>query len=185
MEKIVGIEDESIHAYRNTTGGREKALMNDLTSATFFLQRVTHLSTESGEVYQLRMPDIGGGCPVVMVRSLSAAKDGVLRRLAEAHLWQFVSWQDSQEGCFRGGRRFFVDPTIFLLDVLSWYDHPIATLGILRAVPWIIRSQNEDGSWGEEPYKESATRVVLETLGKVSEHLSPVFVSGLPRLLDS
>jgi hypothetical protein len=178
VKSVAEFDEESVKAYRNGVQGREKILMNDRTSVRFHLRRQTHLSTDSGEVYGLSMPGLGAGCMVVMVRALSQVKDRLLRGLVEAHLWHLVSSQD-RHGAFRG-RRYFTDPTIFMLDLLSRYDHPVATLGILRAVPWMLRNQKEDGSWGEEPYKDSATLIVLEALGKVSEYLPPGFVSVDP-----
>jgi hypothetical protein len=129
------------------------------------------------------MPRLDPGCMVMMVRALSQVKDRLLRGLVKVHLWHLVSSQD-RHGAFRG-RGHFADPTIFMLNLLSRYDHPAATLGILRAVPWILRNQNEDGSWGEEPYKDSATLVVLEALAKVPQYLPLDFVSGTGRQLGS
>jgi len=177
-KSLAEFDEESVRAYRNVVGGREKILMNDQTSVRFHLRRQTHLSTDSGEAYGLSMPGLGPGCRAVMVRALSQVKDRLLRGLVEVHLWHLVSFQDRQ-GAFRG-RGHFTDPTIFMLDLLSRYDHPVAALGILRAVPWMLRNQNEDGSWGEEPYKDSATLVILEALGKISEYLPPGFVSRDP-----
>ena len=48
--------------------------------------------------------------------------------------------------------------------MLSGYDTPVARVAIMRSVPWILQNQNEDGSWGAEPDRESATIAVVRAL---------------------
>ena len=50
------------------------------------------------------------------------------------------------------------------LGIITGYDIPIAKVAILRSVPWILENQNEDGSWGEEHERESATLAVVRAL---------------------
>ena len=51
--------------------------------------------------------------------------------------------------------------------MLSGYDTPVARVAIMRSVPWILQNQNEDGSWGAEPDRESATIAVVRALKRV------------------
>jgi hypothetical protein len=47
---------------------------------------------------------------------------------------------------------------------------------VLRAVPWIVENQNEDGSWGEEPNKDVSTLAILRALESVKAYLPPGLV---------
>jgi hypothetical protein len=170
------MEAGAISYYRNTIRGKEKELINGKFDPVFFLRRVEHYQDEKADCYRLWMPDMGGGCPVIMVRSLSQVGDNVLRKLAELHLWEFLAWQDPVDGHFRGRDKIFENITIFLLDLLSRYDNPVSKFGILRAIPWIVGNQNEDGSWGGESYKDRGTLAVLSALATVSPYLPKNFI---------
>ncbi|MBU7004586.1 MAG: hypothetical protein HXS50_03405 [Theionarchaea archaeon] len=168
---IQKMEAAAISFYRYDVQGRERELMNGKFDPVFYLRRIERSHDGDEDQYRLWMPDMGGGCPVIMVRSLSNVRDGVLRKLAEIHLWEFLAWQDPVDGHFRGRDKIFEDPTIFLLDLLSRYDNPLSRFGILRAIPWIVENQNEDGSWGGESYKDRGTLAVLSALDAIAEHL--------------
>jgi hypothetical protein len=42
-----------------------------------------------------------------------------------------------------------------------------AKLGILLSLPWLIKNQNEDGTWGNDSIKESATLAVIQALKSI------------------
>ena len=80
------------------------------------------------------------------------------------------------DGHFRGRDKVFEESTIYMLDLLSRFDTPVSTFGILRAIPWIVENQNEDGSWGGDAFKDRSTLAVLSALAAVSEHLPRNFI---------
>ncbi|MCG3254316.1 MAG: hypothetical protein H7648_10765 [Candidatus Heimdallarchaeota archaeon] len=53
------------------------------------------------------------------------------------------------------------------LKVFSKYKTKAAQLGILLSLPWIIENQNEDGTWGDQSTKESASLAVLHALKNI------------------
>jgi hypothetical protein len=63
------------------------------------------------------------------------------------------------------------------LQLYSNYEHPIAKLALLRALPWIINNQNKDGSWSNEPHKDLATYIVLRSLVSLRDYLPSDFIT--------
>ena len=96
------------------------------------------------------MPGHGQHCETLTVRGVAGTKHPKMRQVAEAYLWHFASLQNESDGGMTGreSARFFWSPEAAMLDLFARYDHPASRLAILRALPWIKRSQNEDGSWG-------------------------------------
>ena len=60
---------------------------------------------------------------------------------------------------------------IGILQAMARYDHPASKVVVMRALPWIVTNQNEDGSWGDEPRKDVSTLCVLEALFSLGDLL--------------
>ena len=59
------------------------------------------------------------------------------------------------------------------LDTFAALDSPVSRVAILRYTPWIVASQNRDGSWGDEPHKDITTLCVLHALVSAEDCLPP------------
>ncbi|MHC4425457.1 MAG: hypothetical protein ACYSYV_05100 [Planctomycetota bacterium] len=152
-------------------------LKADASHQPFYLRRVAHCSTKNGEEYLLNMPDAGEGCNIVMVRALSKVRNNKLKKILELHLWRYAGLQNFRDGSFSlNPYRIFSDLQTAMLQLFSSYDHPVAKLAILRALPWIINNQNKDGSWGTEPVKDATTYAVLSALLSVRDELPSGFI---------
>ena len=103
---------------------------------------------------------------MIMTRALSQVKNGKLRRLAEAQLWKIAGWQHSQNTSYAGkySQRYFKAPQAVYLQVFAGYDHPVSRVAMMRMIPWIIKNQNKDGSWGTGKTKDAATLAVVTAL---------------------
>ena len=133
--------------------------------------RISHTPTADGDEYRLGMLTHIQGCEFITTRAMSRVSDGRMRRFAEAHLWRFASRQEARNGEFpreKYGTGFLLEG---ILQVFAGYHHPVSKVVILRAVPWIVDSQNEDGSWGEEPRVDASTYAVLCALASVRDCL--------------
>jgi hypothetical protein len=62
--------------------------------------------------------------------------------------------------------KYSLSPYTFL-SVFSKYDSTAAKLGILLSLPWLVKNQNEDGTWGDDSVKESATLAVIQALKSI------------------
>jgi hypothetical protein len=173
MDEIEAMEQASIQQYRYGGIRSLKELLTADTSHTpFYLPRVVHTQAAGIDEYLLRMPDVGGGCDVIMTRALSLATDPQLRRLAQAHLWEYVGVQRAIDGSFAGySDKTLADPQAFFMQILARYDHPAARVGLWRLLPWIVEHQNEDGSWGKEGFKDVSTLATLEALLSLDTNL--------------
>lgn len=170
IEEIEKIEEGCIQQFRyGGVSGTEEIERADMAHIPFYMRRIAHKSTPDGEEYPLRMPDVGGGCPLIMTRALSQVKNEKLRRLAEANLWKFAGWQHSPDGSFPGkyAERYFKCPQTAFLSIFAGYDHPVAKTAILKMIPWIVEKQNEDGSWGRGSAKDTSTLAVVGALRSV------------------
>lgn len=136
--------------------------------AGMLIPRKIHLSKEDYDEYTLALDNLNvSGCEVVTTKALSQVKNPEARRMAEAHLWRFAGLQHGSDGEFSSGiTQKYLAETEYL-NLYSLYDSPLARAVILRSVPWIIKNQNKDGSWGEGKERESATLAVIRALKKV------------------
>jgi hypothetical protein len=96
-----------------------------------------------------------------------------MRRFAEAHLWRFASRQHAPDGAFASESYGTGFDQIGILEAVSRYDHPASKVMVLRALPWIVAAQNEDGSWGEAPTQDVSTLAVLRALSTICGYLPP------------
>ena len=124
------------------------------------------------------MPDASEGCRIIMIRALSSTKNPLLKKILELYLWNYASVQNFKDGTFTPHpQRTFIDMQLVFLQLYSNYNHEIAKLVLLRALPWIINNQNKDGSWSNEPHKDLATYIVLRTLLSLGDYLPSNFIT--------
>ena len=169
-EEIERIRGESIQLFRyGGIGGTEEIERADVAHIPFYLRRIRDIPRAGADEYELRMPEVGGGCPVIMTRALSRVKNEKLRGLAEARLWETAGGQHSQDASYSGkyAERYFKSRQAAFLQIFAGYDHPVSKVAIMRMIPWIIRDQNRDGSWGTEKTKDAATLAVVSALHTV------------------
>ena len=166
MDEIEAMEQAYIQRYRYGGIRSPKELRTaDTSHVPFYLPRVAHNQAAGADEYPLRMPGAGGGCEVITARALSLTTDHKLRRLAQAHLWEYVGEQRAADGSFAGySDKTFADPQALFMQLLARYDHPAAKVGLWRSLPWIVDHQNEDGSWGQGVLKDVSTLSILEAL---------------------
>jgi hypothetical protein len=131
--------------------------------------RVSHKKKGDKVEYLLRMPTHVQGCEVMTTRALSKVTNEKLWRLADSHIWRFVvALYNAYNNPYGMDEliKYSLSPYSFL-DLFSKYDTIAAKLGILVSLPWIIKNQNEDGTWGAEKTKKSATFAVLKALRNI------------------
>jgi len=169
-EEIEKITEESIQLFRyGEIRGTEEIERADMAHIPFYLRRTKHIPRASADEYELGLPEVGGGCPVIMARALSQVKDEKIRRLSEAHLWETAGWQHSQDASYSGkyAKRYFKSPQAAFLQIFAGYDLPVSRVAIMRMIPWIVKNQNKDGSWGTEKTKDAVTLAVVSALKTV------------------
>jgi hypothetical protein len=118
------------------------------------------------------------GCEFITTRAMSRVRDHRMRRFAEAHLWRFASRQHAPDGAFaveKYGKGF---DQAGILEAMSRYDHPASKVTVLRALPWIVEAQNEDGSWGEGSRRDGSTLAILSALLSVRAYLPSEMIPG-------
>jgi hypothetical protein len=135
--------------------------------------RVSRASTVRGDEYLLRMPAHIQGCEFVTTRAMSRVTDDRMRRFARAHLWRFAGQQHAPNGEFDRESHGSGFEQAGMLDLFASYDHPASRVAILRSIPWIVETQNEDGSWGEGSRVDASTSAVVRALVSVGDHLPP------------
>ena len=59
------------------------------------------------------------------------------------------------------------------LDTFATLDSLVSRVAILRYTPWIVASQNRDGSWGDDPHRDVTTLCVLHALTSAKDCLPP------------
>ena len=162
-EEIEQMERSYINQY--TYGGRRG--LEDLIKTGSTRTMIDH--QDGINTYLLRDYPFSQNCEVITVRALSQVKNEMMRRIAEAHLWRFAGRQYGQNGEVPRGDYGFTQAGY--LDVFSRYEHGISKVVILRSIPWAIKAQNEDGSWGDTADKDISTLAVIKALVRVKEHL--------------
>jgi hypothetical protein len=140
------------------------------------MPRVAHRAEQGADTFSMEMPTHIQGCEMITTRAMSRVTNAKVRRFAQAHLWRFASRQHASNGQFAKEKYGGGFPQAGLLQVFARYDHPASKVVIMRSLPWIVDAQNEDGSWGEEPYKDAATHAVLQALVSVGDCLPPGLV---------
>jgi hypothetical protein len=136
----------------------------DLAAPTLDQYRVSHRKTGEGDEYPIKMPEHTQGCEAITTRSLSHVRDSKARRFAEAHLWRFASRQHAADGSFPAESYGSGLSQAGFLELFGRYDHPVSKVVVLRALPWIVASQHEDGSWGEGETVDATTLAVIQAL---------------------
>jgi len=130
--------------------------------------RVSHKPVTGGTEYQLRMPSHIQGCEAVTTRAMSHVTDEKLRRFAEAHLWRFAGLQHSADGQFAFERYGSGHSQAGFLKIFAGYDCPVADVVVFRSLPWILDSQNNDGSWGDGSNKNAETLAIIIALTRIN-----------------
>ena len=164
---IEPFERSCVNEYRY--GGVRSLREFELDPTSF--PRIDRTSTRNGDEYLLRLPMHIQGCEFITTRAMTGVNDVGMRRFAEAHLWRFAGRQHAQDGEFpreKYGTGFSLEG---ILQMFAGYDHSVSKVVVLRALPWIVDTQNEDGSWGEEPRKDASTHAVLCALASVRDYL--------------
>ena len=131
------------------------------------MPRVSHTIEEGVDKYPLRMLSHFQGCEVTTTRSLNPVKNRKLRRLLEAYLWRFAGRQQPPEGRFGIEKHGTGYSQMGFLSLFASYDHPVSKAVIMRSIPWIVNSQNKDGSWGEERNKDASTLAAIVALKSI------------------
>ena len=135
------------------------------------MPRISHSSEKDMDIFSLGMPIHIQGCGAITTRAMSQVKNEKMRRFAEAHLWRFAGNQHSSNGESAPEKYGTGFPQSGILQLFASYDHPVSKAVIMRAIPWIVDSQNEDGSWGEEQSKDASTFAVLNALVSLGDCL--------------
>jgi hypothetical protein len=148
----------------------------DLAAPTLDQIRISHKATDEGDEYLLQMPEHTQGCEAITTRSLSCVQDPRVRRFAEAHLWRFAGKQHGANGAFPHESYGSGFSQAGFLELFARYDHPVSRVVVLRALPWIVEAQNEDGSWGEEGNADASTLAVVTTLLSLGDLVPPGMV---------
>jgi len=169
-EEIERIEKDSIEQYRygGINSARELETRDMAHKSGERMPREDHETVRPGvDEYPLRMPSHIQGCELITTRALSQVKDEKMRRLAESHLWRFAGRQHSADGRFTGKypEKYFRFSQAGYLDLFARYDHPVPKIMIMRTIPWILKNQNEDGSWGDTTEnKDTSTLSIISAL---------------------
>jgi hypothetical protein len=172
MDQIGAFERQCKHQYRY--GGLrslDELAKADMSRPTFQYPRIAHTATARGDEYTLQMQTHTQGCEFITTRAMSRVQDARMRRFAEAHLWRFASRQLAPDGAFAEEGYGTGFDQAGILEALARYDHPASKVVVMRALPWVVEAQNEDGSWGEEPAKDVSTLAVLRALDCVRAYL--------------
>jgi len=139
-----------------------------------WFSRISHTKTSEGDKYFLKMPlGDGEGCRVIIVRALSAVKNkSSINKMLEINIWKFAANLNiNDEIIQKTSARHLTDEIVIFLQIFSRSNLPVAKLAIARMLQWLVKIQNEDGSWGKEPIKEAITRVVLDALVNLGDRL--------------
>ena len=182
-QELDAFEASCISQYR--CGGlnhRDKLIQADMAHRSFAMRLAEVTPDESvndEKHYILGMDNHIQGCEFITTRSLSRVRDPKARRFAEAHLWRFASRQFADDGAFPSEKYGTGFHQAGILHAIARYDHPVAKVIILRALPWIVQNQNADGSWGEGERKDVETYAVVDALLSLGNILPDTIVKML------
>jgi hypothetical protein len=173
-DEVAEIEATCVAQYRYGGIRSPQALARaDLAAPTLAQMRVGYQVTKAGDEYTLQMPEHTQGCEAVTTRSLSRVQNATARRFAEAHLWRFASRQHAANGAFPTESYGSGLSQAGFLELFARYDHPVSKVVVLRALPWIVETQNEDGSWGEGAGADTTTLAVVTALLSLGSLIPP------------
>jgi len=167
MKEIEKFEEQTLFEFKH--GGIHNFKLLIMQPTWSHLMRLSHKKEGDKIEYSLRMPTHTQGCEVITTGALSKVTNEKLWRLAESHLWRFVVVLYNAYNNSYGMDELIknsLSPYTFL-KVFSKYKTKAAQLGILLSLPWIIENQNEDGTWGDQSSKESASLAVLHALKNI------------------
>jgi hypothetical protein len=133
-------------------------------------RRLAHKRRGKTDIYVRALPSYTGPCNVISLNAISQCTSAPHRSFAESAVWQIASNQHAPDGHFPLYGRFH-DNQAALLDTIARYDVPVAKVFVLRSMPWIIKTQNTDGSWGDEPHQDAVTLAILKALLSVKSYL--------------
>ncbi len=169
-EELQAFEDACLREFRYGGLRSPEALLEaDLAHRSHQL-RIGRRATPHGDEYRLRMPNHIQGCEFITTYALSEVRDERVRRYASAHLWRFAGIQRA-DGTFPRERHGTGYTPIGILGLFARYDHSAAPIVLMRALPWLVEAQNEDGSWGEGDRAGAATLTVLQALRSLEEYV--------------
>jgi hypothetical protein len=172
-KQVAEFEKLCIAQYRYGGLSSPEALAQaDMAHSTFPQPRVSRATTPNGEEYLLEMPEHIQGCEAITTRALSRVRDATMRRFAEAHLWRFAGKQHGSKGEFPPERYGSGFSQAGFLYLFGCYDHPASKVVVLRALPWIVDTQNENGSWGSKGCADAATLAVVSALLSLGDLIS-------------
>jgi hypothetical protein len=169
-EQIAEFEQTCIAQYRyGGLSSPQELAQADMAHSTFPQPRVSQATTPEGKQFLLEMPEHTQGCEAITTRALSRVQDARMRRFAEAHLWRFAGKQHGPKGEFPPERYGSGFSQAGFLYLFACYDHPASKIVVIRALPWIVEAQNEDGSWGKVGNKDATTLAVITALLTVQD----------------
>jgi hypothetical protein len=166
QEEIRKKTNQIVTAYKyGGIGDLEEFHHLDMTNQcpVFRYPRISALKKGMTTVYSLRMPMAQLPCALMTCWALSKLEDPHLQSLMEMRIWDAATNQNFVDGHFdykHIGKYFY-------LDLFSSFALPIAKLAIMRCIPWIIDSQNDDGSWGTNEEMDTATLSVVRAIRSV------------------
>ena len=185
VDQIAQFERLCIAQYRcGGLSSPQELTRADMAHSTFPHPRVSQATTPKGKQYLLQMPQHTQGCEAITTRALSRVQDVQMRRFAEAHLWRFAGKQRGPKGEFALERYGSGFSQAGFLYRFGCYDHPASKVVVMRALPWIVDAQNEDGSWGEEGAKDASTLAVVTALLSVGDLVPPGMAVSQPLSLS-
>lgn len=167
LKEIENFQKQTIFEFKH--GGISNfETLGIIPSQNHFL-RIKEKTKKNHIEYILRMPMPQQGCEYITTGALHQVKDERISNLVQAHLWRFTAllFNALQQPVIATELEKYNITYYFQLQVLAKYDSLPAKLGIHLALPWIVENQNENGSWGEEKYRESATLAVINALNKI------------------
>lgn len=170
-EQVSTFEEICVNQYRY--GGLKR--LNDALE----FPRVSQTAILDGFEYELGMPAHIQGCEFITTRALAHIQDPIAKSFARAHLWRFAGIQRGPLGEFPIERHGTGFSQAGILEAFARYNLPIAKLVILNAIPWIVATQNKDGSWGKDKHCEATTLALLRSILAIHEYLPKNFISGV------
>jgi hypothetical protein len=128
-------------------------------------KRQTRIERVDKHHYLVSPRRITEGCGAITARALRYAEDENIRSVAKSVLWHCLTMQGFMGGFYDVDRGRLGD--FSTLSAVAEWNHPASKLIILRAIPWLIESQNSDGSWGTQGKEEYTTLTVIKALKNV------------------